>query len=162
MWKAIFLPYHQALDSVIWITRVWNPLFEFPYTLQILQKKVRYYVTWGYEEPAFPAGFFVPGGECGRQKPPNSAHVTLSPNPFPRGRGWRQKPPCGPAGPVASLRKAADIGGVKYNFLITSELCKLPWGKKPRAKCTTFTSSITYILRLLCHFIRSSLKSPPF
>ena len=33
----------------MWITRVWNPLFEFPYTLQILQKKVRYYVTWGYK-----------------------------------------------------------------------------------------------------------------
>lgn len=34
----------------MWITRVWNPLFEFPETLQVLQKKVRYYVTWGYKK----------------------------------------------------------------------------------------------------------------
>lgn len=33
----------------MWITRVWNPLFELPDSLQILQEKVRYYVTWGYE-----------------------------------------------------------------------------------------------------------------
>ena len=31
-------------------------------------------------------------------------YVTPSLSPSPRGRDWRQKPPCGPAGPVASLR----------------------------------------------------------
>lgn len=42
------------------ITRVWNPFFEFPYTLQILQKKVRYCVTWGYEKSqAAEPGLFV-------------------------------------------------------------------------------------------------------
>ena len=34
------------------------------------------------------------------------SHVTPSLSPSPRGRDWRQKPPCGPAGPVASLRCA--------------------------------------------------------
>jgi len=32
----------------MWITGVWNPLFEFPDLLQVFQEKVRYYITWGY------------------------------------------------------------------------------------------------------------------
>ncbi len=32
--------------------RVWNPLFEFPNTLQVFKKKVRYYITWGYRKPS--------------------------------------------------------------------------------------------------------------
>ncbi len=33
----------------MWITRVWNPLSEFPDLLQVLQEKVRQNVIWGYE-----------------------------------------------------------------------------------------------------------------
>ena len=48
----------------MWITRVWNPLFEFPETLQVLQKKVRYYVTWGYKKGfAIGEAFFVAMGK---------------------------------------------------------------------------------------------------
>ena len=34
----------------MWIAGVWNPLSECPNLLQVLQKKVRQNVIWGYEK----------------------------------------------------------------------------------------------------------------
>ena len=47
---------------------------------------------------------FQPGDFLFRRWQDSLLYVTPSLSPSPWGRDWRQKPPCGPAGPVASLR----------------------------------------------------------
>ena len=79
----------------MWIAGVWNPLSEFPNLLEVLQKKVRQNVIWGYEK-ASPlavlfrytpheesgtdgAAFFYPRRLCGR--PQGRPGVTPGPPP---------------------------------------------------------------------------------
>ena len=89
----------------MWITRVWNPLFEFPNPFQVLKEKVRYFITWGYEEPAFWAGFFVPGGEDAARLQARSLRSDYSRicNPSNMGIGERDAP--------EGIAKKGDVGG---------------------------------------------------
>ena len=59
--KVSFFLFRQLLKIMqLWITGVWNPSFEFADPLQVLQEKVRQYVTWGYRKrPAMRRVFFV-------------------------------------------------------------------------------------------------------
>ena len=56
----------------MWITRVWNPLSEFPYFLQVLQEKVRQNVIWGYWRWTgnSPSPFYLVTGEVSPGTPP--------------------------------------------------------------------------------------------
>jgi len=48
--RSTFLLGFRPKMMLMWITRVWNPLSEFPNLLQVLQKKVRQNVIWGYRK----------------------------------------------------------------------------------------------------------------
>ena len=73
----------------IWITRVWNPLFEFPDAIEVLQKKVRYFrltppqESWRHSRQivlsgALPLMYPAPPGLSPSDRPPGFALVRSS------------------------------------------------------------------------------------
>ena len=67
--RSTFLLGFRPKIVKMWITRVWNPLSEFPDLLQVLQEKVRQNVIWGYWEwltVAVNHSHFIHGGSLPR------------------------------------------------------------------------------------------------
>jgi hypothetical protein len=99
----------------MWITGGWNPLFELPDPLQVLQKKVRQYVTWGYWRWTgnSPSPFYLRGKGFPRR---------ASPSPFGRPA----------ASEVTVLYTFSSIGDVCGNVLCNQLIIKTVIKERPQ------------------------------
>ena len=126
------------------ITGVWNPLFELPDSPQILQEKVRYYVTWGYEKARLSAWLFR-----SLVSPPLAG----------------EESPCAPS--VASLRFCFHgiglYGGysAKKHFVSTKMILLVETRRSRWCAHQTFATQ-KLLVRKTGHFTHDTLQNRPF